>query len=148
MSNKLHTTTWVVVTDSSQAKIYRLVKFPKIEEISYFEHPESRLHDQDLVTSRPGRGFQSMGNARYSYQQEVEPKKQEAIKFAKSIARYLISAEEKNEFDRLYVIAEPTFLGLLRQNMTPGIRKKIVAELSKNLTTCDVATIENHLAEL
>lgn len=145
MQNKRHPLTWVLVADRRQAKVFRLVKFPKIEEINYLEHPASRLHDQDLVTSKPGRGSQLSGNIRYSYQQETEPKQQEAIKFASELGKFLSS--KKGDFDRLYIIAEPSFLGLLRQNISSEIQKTVVAEIAKELTTSDIATIERHLAE-
>lgn len=54
-----NSTTWIVVANSSHAKIFRLVKFPKIEEMTSIDHPESRLHNQDLEGRKPGRCFQS-----------------------------------------------------------------------------------------
>jgi protein required for attachment to host cells len=148
MTNKNHSITWVVVADNSQSKFYHITKFPKIEEISHLEHPESRLHNQDLVSSKPGRGFQSMGNARSSYQSKVEPKEQEAIKFAIQIADFLHSAHNKGEFHRLYIIAAPSFLGLLREHLNPETQKLVVAEMAKELTSCDLANIEHHISEI
>lgn len=141
-------TTWVVVADSCQAKIYHAVKPFKLEEIAFFEHPESRLHNQDLVTSKPGRTFQSGGVTRHAYETDVSPKQAEAIKFAIEIAHHLSSAESKGEFGRLYVIAEPSFLGLLRQHTNPQTQKTIVAEIPKDLTHSDLAMIEHQLSEL
>lgn len=148
MSKKTNSFAWVVVADSCQARIFRSVKFPQLEEISYLEHPESRLHNQDLVSAPPGRGFQRGGTSSYSYQSEIGPKQQEAIKFARQLATFLSSAERKNEFERLYIIANPSFLGLLRLHIDSGIQGKIFAEIAKELTSSDVATIEHHLAAL
>lgn len=139
---------WVVVADRTQAKIYRMTKFPKLEEIAYLEHPESRLHNQDLVSSKPGRGFQSVGNSRSAYQQETEPKQVEAIKFATEVTQYLYTAVNKGEFDKLYLFAEPSFLGLLRQHLHPQVQKHVTAEVPKELTTCNLEAIEHHLAAL
>lgn len=145
---KDHPLTWVIVADSCQAKIFRLLKFPKLEEISHLEHPESRLHNQDLISSRPGRGFQSMGNSRSAYQQETEPKQVEAIKFASEIAHLLYTASNHGEFNRLYLIAEPSFLGLLRRHIDPQVQKNIIAEIAKELTSAPIETIEHHLSEV
>lgn len=147
MPNNRHLT-WVVVADNCQAKIYRLIKFPKIEEIAHFEHPESRLHNQELVSSKQGRCFQSVGNARSAYQQETEPKVIEAMKFAAEVGNTLCAAERNGEFQRLYVFAEPSFLGLLRQYFSPGLQKAIIAEVPKDLTAFNVAAIEHQLAEV
>lgn len=140
--------TWVVVADNSHAKIYQLKKFPKLEEIQHLEHPESRLHNQDLVSSKPGRGFQSIGNSRSAYQQETEPKQVEAIKFATELANLLYAACNKGEFNQLYLIAEPSFLGLLRQHLHANVRKAISAEIAKELTSSPIEAIERHIADL
>lgn len=140
--------TWVVVADSTQAKIFRLAKFPKLEEIAYLEHPESRLHNQDLVSSKPGRGFQSFGNSRSSYQQETEPRQVEAIKFASEVANYLYTASNKGDFNKLYLFSEPSFLGLLRQHLHQQVNKCIAAEVAKELTSSSIEEIQHHLAAL
>lgn len=148
MSNKLHPVTWVLVADRSQAKIYRLVKFPEIEELSHIEHPEGRLQNQDLVSSKPGRGFQSVGARRSAYESKTSPTLVEATKFAVHLSDYLTTAGRNGEFQRLYVMAEPSFLGLLREHISPEVQKTIVAESSKEFTTADKTVIENHLAGL
>lgn len=140
--------TWVLVADSCQAKIFRQLKFPKLEEVAYLEHPESRLHNQDLVSSKPGRGFQSVGNRRSAYQQETEPKQVEMMKFAAQVAQFLYTASNNGEFNKLYIFAEPSFLGLLRQYINPQVQKHITAEVAKELTASSVETIEHHLAAL
>lgn len=143
-----HPFTWVVVADKCKARIYRLVKFPKIEEIFFLEHPESRLRNQDLVTTKQGSSLQRGGTTRYGYQQKTEPRQLEAEKFATFLTNYLTTAERKGEFNRLYLLAEPSFLGLLRKHMSPEIQKTIVAQLAKDVTSSDLATIENLLLEL
>lgn len=145
---KDHPLTWVVVADKCQAKIYRMLKFPKLEEISHFEHPESGLHNQDLISSKPGRGFQSVGKSRSSYQQETTPKQNEAIKFATEIAHQLNTASNQGKFNQLYLIAAPGFLGLLRQHIHSNIQKLIIGEMAKELTSSTQEEIEHHLREL
>ncbi|MEI8365439.1 MAG: host attachment protein [Parachlamydiaceae bacterium] len=147
MQTKHHPITWVLVADNCRAKVYRLLKFPKIEEISFMEHPESGFHNQDLISSRPGSSSQHGGTHGHSYQPETSPKKLEAEHFAVYLANFLSTAKQKEEFHRLYVFAEPSFLGLLRQHMSPEIQKTIVAEVAKELTSFDVAAIEHHLTE-
>lgn len=148
MTKNNHSFAWVLVADSCQAKIYRVVSFPKIEEISFLQHPDSRLHNQDLISSKPGRAFQSVGTTRHAYEPETTPKKIEAMKFATDIANVLTQAANQNEFERLYVIAAPAFLGLLRQHISPGVQKKIYAEIPKEMTAFDVKAIEHQLSEI
>jgi len=139
---------WIVVADKCKAKIYRSTKFPHIEEVSHFEHPASGLHNQDLISSKPGRSFQSFGATRHSYQPEVEPRQHEAIKFAIELARVLLVGKNNQEFNRLYLIADPYFLGLLRQHIDAEVQKLVAGELAKELTAFDKATVEHHLSEI
>lgn len=148
MPNQLHTSTWVIVADNSQVKIYRVVKFPKLEELTSLEHPESRLHNQDLVSSKPGHNFQRGGTSGYSYEPERGPKKLEAEKFAAHLGQYLANAEKNKEFSRLYIIAEPSFLGLLRPHINHATQNTIIAEVSKGLTSADTAAIEKQISEI
>jgi protein required for attachment to host cells len=140
--------TWVLVADSSQARIYRIVKFPHIEEIAYLEHQESRLHNQDLVSAKPGRNFQRGGTTRHAYEPETDPKQAEAVKFAIHLSNHLNLAETQREFSRLYVFAESSFLGLLRQHIHAETKKTIVSEVPKELIPCNKEAIEQQLANL
>lgn len=143
-----HSKTWVIVADASCAKIYSIHKFPKMEEILKFEHPESRLSNRELTRSQPGRGFQRGGGVRYSYEGEFEPKQIESDKFAADLAEMLDNHRVSRDFGRLYLIAGPSFLGLLRKHLHPEVRKLIVAELDKELTSCSISDIEKHIAEI
>lgn len=140
--------TWIIAASNAEAKIYKLLQFPKVEEIAVLEHPESRLHNRDLVSSEPGRAFDRGGVTRHSYQSKSEPKQQEADKFAKYIDHYLATAFRQGEFLHLYVLASPNFLGLLRQHMDPHVVKAIVAEIPKDLSKHRKDDIEQELVTL
>lgn len=148
MLNNTNLTTWVVVADKCQATIYQIVKFPKLKQIKVLEHPESRLHDRDLVTTKPGRTFQRGGSTRHSYQPEVGPKQMEVIKFATELGKYLVEEENQKTFNRLYIIAEPAFLGVLRQHINNGVKKTIVSEIAKDLTNSNTEAIESLIENL
>lgn len=141
-------TTWVLVANTSHAKIFRMVHFPRVEPLLAMEHPESRLHNQDLISSKPGRSFERAGTTRHAYEPKTDAKHLEIDKFAKEIGNYLSSAREKREFARLYVIASPEFLGVLRPHIDPQTEGTIVAEVAKDLAEHSQGEIEQHLAEL
>ena len=148
MQNKNHLPTWVVVADNCKARIYRLISFPKVEEILYMEHPDSRLHNQDLASKKPGHNSQRMGGTGYSYQSKTTPKDVEAAKFATFLSHFLSTEEQKKEFGHLYIIAEPSFLGLLRQHINPEIKKLILSEIAKELTSSDATEVEIQLSKI
>lgn len=140
--------TYVVVANSSHAKIFKMTKFPKIEAIETFDHPESRMHNVDLVSDAPGRAFGSMGDGvRHAYSNEVDPKQEEILKFARSLAIKVHDLFKMGQFNRLYLIASPSFLGLLRKHLDQHIQKTIVAEIPKDMTEHKTADIEEHIAK-
>lgn len=144
MSNK---TTWIVVANNAQARIFRLVKFPKIEEFAALEHPESRLQNHELVSARPGRTAQKGGTRRHAYEAESDPHQLEMDKFAQQVSHYLKEAHQKKEFSRFYLFASPSFLGLLRQHMDPQMQEAIIAEIPKDMVRQQQSDIEEHLFE-
>lgn len=140
-------TTWVVAANGSIAKFFKVVKFPKLEAMEVLEHPESRLRNQDLITSKPGRTFESTSSSRSSYQPPANPHHNELEKFARLLGEHLSSAKRNNEFSRLYIMANPSFLGILRTHLDQATKEAIIAEVGKDMTDHTTHDIEQHLLE-
>lgn len=134
--------TWIVVADNAYARVFNLEKNRALKEIETLVHPESRLHERDLVSDRPGRTFESHTVARRSMGQETPPKKQEAIIFARLVARYLETAVSNGVIERIYLAASPSFLGLLRQSLSKNTAELIVSEINKEITHLNTSEIE------
>lgn len=143
-----HHTTWVLVANSAEAKIFQLTKFPHMEIVECFSHPESHLHNQDLISSPPGRNFQSNSTARSAYEPKTSAKENECDRFAKTLSSHLTHALDQNKFERLYIIAETTFLGLLRHHLDARVKQTIISESTKDLTKHKVCDIEKTLMEV
>lgn len=136
---------WLLVANSSIARLYKIEKHHELREIKVLEHPESRLRNLDLVTDKPGRDFESAGIGRHALEMKTLPKRQEFAVFAQQIADYLEQAHQQGEFDTLYVTANPSLLGLLRNSFPPNISKLIKAELDKDITHLSPQEIPSHL---
>lgn len=78
---------------------------------------------------------------------EVDPKKQQAIAFAKKVAARLEGARPRGETDRLILVASPEFPGLLRENLSGELRRLIDQEFSLDLAQMSPAEIRGHLPE-
>lgn len=137
--------TWLLVANSSLARIFKVQKRQSLIELEVLEHPESRLHDRDLVSDKPGRGFESTGSSRHSMEPQTSPKQLEFMTFAKNIAHYLEEARLKGDFNRLYLVASPTLLGLLRQSLYPSTMQLISGELDRDMTHMKSNEIIGHL---
>jgi len=95
-------------------------------------HPAARLHPGDLVSDRPGRDRNAV-NGSHNMGQESETKEEEAIRFATEVCSRLEQGRIKCQFDKLYIVAAPSFLGHIRKHQTPSLKKVIAGEVSKNM---------------
>lgn len=134
---------WVVVANNAEAKIYRVSKFPKLEEVAVMRNTQSRLRDHELVSDRQGRNFSSVGTRRHSYEPKTDPQDHEFDKFARMVARQLHKAFEGGEYGRLYLFCSPEFLGILRPYLNG--RLPIRGEYTKDLVKQDIGKIEHQL---
>lgn len=141
-------TTWVIVADASRARLFSAEKsFSPLVEEQDFTHLEARLTEQDIQSDRMGRVFDSVGDGRHALGKEDSPKKHEATRFAKILCEHLNLARAQGQFEKLYVIAAPAFLGALRNCMDAVTQKSIAGELNKNLTTHDPEDIRKQLPQ-
>ena len=138
----------IVVADQAEAIFYDAASLQaRPTEVARISDPVAHLHEQDLVSDRPGRGHASVSGARYSMDLEGDPRKREAIRFAKRISRRLDEARRKGEFDELIVVAGPRFLGLMRGELSRPTRQRVVHEIHKDLVHSPVEQLRRHLPE-
>jgi protein required for attachment to host cells len=139
--------TWILVADNTRAHIFTAdTPSSGLAEIEGLTHTASRLHDREMTTDLPGK-IKSADGGGHALEQPTDPKKHEADNFAHQIAQHLESAYNANKFEQLLIIAEPSFLGLLRNRMPENIKKHVCFELDKNITTQSAAEIRKHLPE-
>ena len=139
-------TNWLLVANSSLARLYDLDNKHQVTEIKVFEHPESRLLNQDLVSDKPGRDFESMGTTRHMIEPKISPKKHEFTVFAQELANFLEKERNQGAFHSLYIAASPALLGLLRQSFNPNTAKLIKGEIDKDITHLKTHEIASHLS--
>ena len=135
---------WLVVANSSLARIYKVEKQKALVEVELLEHPESRLHNRELVSDKPGRDFESVGRARHSLEPRSTPQQLEFNLFAKELSAYLETARNNGEFESLYIAASPTLLGLLRLSLSPNTAKLVKGEVDKDMTHMNPDEIMTH----
>lgn len=137
---------WVLVADSSQARIFSAENSQAdLIEIETLLHPEGRLHEQDMDSDLPGKNSGSQGAGGHAYSDENSPKEQEEIDFALRVAHHLSDELNQNKFDRLYMVAAPSFLGDLRNALSSRVEKHIAFSLGKNIVMLSPEEIRSHL---
>lgn len=139
--------TWILVADNSRARIFEAkTSAGPITEISSLTFPEGRLHEGDLVTDKIGRG-QSSGAGAYGMNADDGHKQDNAERFAGLICEDLESARNQGRFSKLYILAAPALLGLLRKQQSSPLRQVVVGEIDKNLTTQPPEAIRKYLPD-
>jgi len=138
--------TWVVVAESSRAKIYQMDKknLP-LKELSGFSHTSSRLHEQNLTSDLPGRTHDSHGQASHKLEKSMSSKEHESAVFARSLGQHLDSARTSGKFDKLIIMSPPSFLGQLRKQLSNATNRHVVSEIDKNLVRHSEEEIRQHL---
>jgi len=137
--------TWVLVADSSCAKIFDVdYEEDTLNEVSDFIHPGSRIREQDVTTDLPGRNSGG-GKSRHNYEGKTDIREIEAEKFAKEIDVQLEVGRHNGKYKKLVVAADPDFLGILRDNLSTNVSKLISYELNKDLVKFSPQEIRKHL---
>ena len=139
---------WIVVADASRARIFAVDGGnSSMIEIQTLAHPQARLHEGDLVTDRAGRDRNPGPTGQHNMGNESEAKHEEAVRFAAQVCEELEAGRVNGKFDKLYVIAAPGFLGVLRKHQSSSLQKLVAAEISKNLATHDLSQIRSSLPD-
>lgn len=142
----MQATTWIVAADGSRARIFEIDPERHLRELESFDHPRGRAHNRDLKSDAQGRYFSNGGGPRaHSATRQVTPVQHETELFAKTIARRLDKARSERRYDKLYLIAPPEFLGLLRENLGKEARKATTEEINKDLSRLETRDIERYL---
>ncbi|HNO59804.1 MAG TPA: host attachment protein, partial [Plasticicumulans sp.] len=77
----------------------------------------------------------------------AEPRRNEALNFARELSEHLRLSRVQGLFDRLYIAAAPAFLGLLRGRLDSPTAQLVIDEVSKDLTQLAPDAIRRHLPE-
>ena len=140
-------TTWVLVADTCRARFFAAEKSASpLMEVQDLTFPEARLHEGDLVSDKNGRGNSPSGNA-HGFGGDYGHKEESADRFAVQVCDELEAARSRGAFQKLYVVAAPAFLGLLRKHQSPPLRHLVAGEVDKNLATRDSGAIRKHLPD-
>lgn len=140
--------TWILVANSTNARIFTAeTPSSSIVEVEAYTHSNSRLHDRELTLDLPGKIKNPGGSSGHAFEQRTDPKQHEARVFARELAEYLEESHDGDEFRQLLLIAEPSFLGLLREELTDAVKHTVNFELDKNLVKADANEIRRHLPE-
>lgn len=129
--------TWLLVANRSRARLFEMPhERDDPVEIADFVHPAGRAHERDLITEGQGR-FYGHGEREqaHSVVPNVDVTHAEAQRFAEQLRDYLEQARTHQRFDKLWIMAAPAFLGVLRDKLTKGVARAVELDVDKDMTT-------------
>jgi protein required for attachment to host cells len=141
-------TTWILVAHRSGARIFEN-KGPNkgLSLLQDIPHPEGRLKNRDIGADKPGRSFDSHGQARHALGTEQEPTAHLAEQFAKQLGATLDDGRNHQRYTKLVLVAEPRFLGNLRAALSAPTAALVTASLGKDLGSVELHDLPKHLAD-
>jgi protein required for attachment to host cells len=118
-------------------------KFPNLrtEQVFVDENPATHAQGAD----RPGRSFASSGTRRSGVDQ-TDWHDLEEHRFAREVAAVLEKVVRERNIEALVIVAPPRTLADLRAAFHADVKKRIIAEVDKDLTKHPLYEIEKHLA--
>jgi len=124
---------WIVVANRTDAIIYVDGANKRLRLVEHYCNKIGKLPEGALDSDKPGRGFSSAasGTIHHALDRTFTKYEQVAIRFARRIAKKLAEARGKNGFDELILVAEPHFLGLIRESLGASMRKRVVLEIPR-----------------
>jgi protein required for attachment to host cells len=136
----------VVVADSGKARLLvaETGDSPLVDERD-FVHPESRLKEQELVSDGPGSERDTAGAGRHSVGGEKDTHKRHAEIFAGELCTEIDRLRQDSDLRRIYLVAAPKFLGLLRAALSQQCQDLLAGEINKDLVSHSIEDIRSHL---
>jgi protein required for attachment to host cells len=126
------TTTWILSANRSGASLFES-NWPGqlMRRIQDIPHPQGRM--QNIDTDKPGRIFDSLGQGRHSTSPKQEPTEHLAQQFTQVLAKLLNKGRLAHAYDKLILVAEPKFLGILRAALDKNTESLVIQTVNKDL---------------
>jgi protein required for attachment to host cells len=141
--------TWYVVADGGRARILtRRAKTAMFDTHAELTSADIHSRTHDLGAERPGRTHESANVARHAVEPRQDLHQADKRAFVDHVAEVLNSANSKNAFDSLILVAPSHALGDLNHALDAGTKIKVVFQLQKDLTHVPNDALSEHFSAL
>lgn len=145
----MSTETLVLIADSAHARLFAAHRSSPWQLLQSFEHPRGAAHERDIVTDRPGRVQQSVGDgSRSAADVKTPPHEVEVEKFARQLAAALEEVVTARHPRRVALVAPPRFLGHLRGVLGKSVSALVGASLDQDLSAVADRELPERLVDL
>lgn len=139
---------WVVAADAARARIFRAGRPDgSLTEIEDLLNPDARDGGRALRADRLGYARNRARGGGHSLQRNADEPHNVAIDFGRRLARRMSEARKRGEFDRVYLVAEPHLLGVVRDALDRPTRRLLAAAIGRDVSRRGAATIRQRLPQ-
>jgi protein required for attachment to host cells len=139
-------TTWRLTATRSGATLFESDgKRIAIHRLQDIPHPKGRLQNKDIDADKPGRAFDSLGQGRHGMSTQHQPTEEVAMQFARILAELLNKGRTTHAYDKLVLVAEPGFLGILRAALDSHTAALVVKTVHKDLPEVEEKDLARYL---
>ena len=137
----------VVVADAGRARLFSSPpgNTRQLDELQDLVNPQIRVPDHEALSDRRGHVTHATAGIGHSFEPRETQHEHAAEAFGRELCQLLGTAPYAHNIERIYLIAAPAFLGVLRQQFDPQLRSRIVLEVASDLTRHSVADIRDVL---
>lgn len=137
--------TCIVACSGTEARLWKSTsRFGAWTQIADMQNPENVNRESEFASDRPGRAFDSVGGGRHAMSTSHSGLEHELTRFAEQVAEHINRALAAGDFVHLVLIAEPRFLGHLRDKLSAAAAAAVILEASKNLMRLNGDEIRNY----
>lgn len=140
---------WLLVANRTGARLFENIgPGSGLTRLQEFTHPEGRLKDQDFISDDSGRVHDRAGDGSHKMEMTESASDHEDRLFAHQLALALKHGLDEHNFTRLFLVAEPGFLGDLKASLDKKTASLLEGTLGKDLVHVEDRDIPDHLDDL
>ena len=140
--------TWFVVAHRAGARILEHAgpgqQLTLVEDIA---HEAGRKKSSEIASDSPGMSFSRVGPGRHPYATEESAHERVAANFARELGARLATGRTTNKFNKVVLVAEPRFLGMLRDGLDRQTAAQVVGTVHKDLAHVPEHALAEHLGD-
>ncbi len=136
----------VLIADGSIARLYEVSGPARaLSEIVDFGNAIAKLHERDLVSSKPGRSFNRNSGGRQTFAPHATEKQHLTHRWLGGVAQALQPLLRSRDSEGLILVASPRLLAEFRPLLPKALRAKVLVEYARNLAGLPIATLTQRL---
>jgi len=139
---------WILIADGEHARVVTPQEsHGHFETVIAFDSASAHLRSTDLGSDKPGRSFESASITRHAIAPRSDPHLNAKHHFVHDVAALIDQHDQKQEFDRLVLVAPAHALSDLREALGKSAATKVVGSVAKDLVKVNDHDLTAHLAD-